>query len=93
MFETNKVPPELCTEPGAVDDLDISYSGGRALLKWGPTDCTDSYRVEYSNLGGIPGSWKSVGETQGTFLVDTTAALDPSRIYRVISRKADFIIK
>ena len=93
MFETNKVPPELCTEPGAVDDLDISYSGGRALLKWGPTDCTDSYRVEYSNLGGIPGSWKSVGETQGTFLVAPTAALDPSRIYRVISRKADFIIK
>ena len=88
MFETNKTPPETCTDPSAVNDLEISFSSGRALLKWGETDCTDSYRVEYSALGGIEGSWQSLGETQGTFMVDPLAAIDPIRIYRVISRKA-----
>ena len=92
MFETNKTPPEVCEAPSAVDDLEISFASGRALLKWGATDCTDSYRVEYSSLGGVEGSWKSVGETQGTFMVDPLAAIDPVRIYRVISRKGDFTI-
>lgn len=92
MFETNKQPPELCTDPGAVDDLEISFSGGRALLKWSESECTDSYRVEYSSLGGVSGSWQSLGETQGTFMVDPLAAVDPVRVYRVISRKADFTI-
>ena len=92
MFETNKQPPELCTDPGAVDDLEISFSSGRALLKWSESECTDSYRVEYSNLGGVSGSWQSLGETQGTFMVDPLAAVDPVRVYRVISRKADFTI-
>ena len=92
MFETNKTPPEICDAPSAVDDLEISFSGGRALLKWGPTDCTDSYRVEFSSLGGTEGSWKPVGETQGTFMVDPLAAIDPVRLYRVISRKGDFTI-
>ena len=92
MFETNKQPPELCTDPGAVDDLEISFSSGRALLKWSESECTDSYRVEYSSLGGVSGSWQSLGETQGTFMVDPLAAVDPVRVYRVISRKADFTI-
>lgn len=88
MFETNKTPPEACVQPSPVDDLEISFSAGRALLKWGETDCTNSYRVEFSSLGGLPGSWQMVGETDTTFMVDPLAGIDPVRIYRVISNKA-----
>ncbi|MCS1406858.1 MAG: hypothetical protein M2R45_00013 [Verrucomicrobia subdivision 3 bacterium] len=86
MFETNKTLPEPCTEPAAVDDLEISFGSGRALLKWSTSECTDFYSVEYSSLGGIEGSWKSLGETQNNFMVDELA-VEPVRLYRVISRK------
>lgn len=89
MFETNKRPPEACETPESVSDLSISFSGGRALLKWSAAECTDSYRVEYSNAGGQSGSWQLVGETQNTFMVDVSAGIDPARIYRVISQKAN----
>ncbi len=87
MFETNKTQGEACTEPDAVNDLSISFSSGRALIKWSPSECTDAYRVEYSAEGGTEGTWKSLGETQSTFMVDVAAALDPIRIYRVVSLK------
>jgi len=89
MFETNKSQTEACTEPSAVNDLRISFSSGRALLKWSASECTDSYTVEYSSLGGTEGSWKSLGRTQSTFMVDALAAMAPVRIYRVISHNAN----
>lgn len=87
MFETNRTPPKACNQPSPVNDLEISLSAGRALLKWNITECTDFYRVEYSALGGIAGSWRTLGETQNTFMVDSLAGSAPMRLYRVISRK------
>lgn len=87
MFETNRTPPESCNQPSPVNDLEISLSAGRALLKWSVTECTDYYRVEYSPHGGGAGSWQSLGETQNTFMVDPLAGSAPMRLYRVISRK------
>ena len=87
MFETNRTPPKACNQPSPVNDLEISLSAGRALLKWSVTECTDYYRVEYSPRGGIAGSWQALGETQNTFMVDPLAGSAPMRLYRVISRK------
>ena len=87
MFETNRTPPEACNQPSPVNDLEISLSAGRALLKWSVTECTDYYRVEYSPRGGAAGSWQALGETQNTFMVDPLAGSAPMRLYRVISRK------
>lgn len=87
MFETNRTPPEACNQPSPVNDLEISLSAGRALLKWSVTECTDYYRVEYSPRVGSAGSWQALGETQNTFMVDPLAGSAPMRLYRVISRK------
>ena len=87
MFETDRTPPEACNQPSPVNDLEISLSAGRALLKWSVTECTDYYRVEYSPHGGGAGSWQTLGETQNTFMVDPLAGSAPMRLYRVISRK------
>ena len=85
MFETNREPSVGCQEPQAAGNLVLSYNAGRVLLKWDTADCTDSYRVEYSSRGGVPGSWNLLESTQSTFIVDNQALQDASRIYRVIS--------
>ncbi len=87
MFETNRTPPGECDTPAAVNDLQISINGGRALLKWSATECTDAYRVEYCPAVSIPNSWQTLGETQGTFMVDPTVKSASTRFYRVLSLK------
>lgn len=90
MFETNKKPgdpPPVCEEPEAVTELRIDPLGnGRMILNWNETECTESYRVEFSSTPHDPDSWLPLGEpTTKTFMVDANAGNSRARYYRVVS--------
>ena len=88
MFETNKKPTQGCDRPGPVTDLRITVdSNGRALLKWTLTECTVSYRVEYTEALGTAAVWTIAGTTPSNFLIDPGNAGTKARYYRVVSIK------
>ncbi len=88
MFETNKKLAQGCDRPSPVTDLKITVdSKGRALLKWTVTECTVSYRVEYTENLGAGVLWTSVGSTPSNFLIDPGNTGTKARYYRVVSIK------
>ena len=85
MFETNKKPVPPCAQPNPVTDLRISFSGGRALLKWTKADCASSYGVQYTDTPRDPDSWIALGGSQNDFYLDLNLEKAPIRFYRLLS--------
>jgi hypothetical protein len=84
MFKTNKKPAVGCSDPTPVNDLKLSISDGKVLLKWTKPACAKQVRVEYAS--NPTGAWQQLGDlTTNNFMLDDTAKQDPVRFYRIIS--------
>lgn len=86
MFETNKKPGSIGTEPQPVNNLRLTVSNDRVLIQWQKAPNASRYRVEYSAGGLGQDDWiPLIHETANDYFFDPSGPQHQTRFYRVVS--------